>query len=320
MHRWLKSKGICGRLTRPEDFIVKEIPPKFKKYERYKSGVRRIEGLYTLLLLKKKNMTTKDALNIISKKFNIEKIGYAGMKDKFAVTFQYITVKGDIENFKESNLEAEKICKVNRWLDIGDLEGNEFIITLHRCRIGNMQRLMNEIKERGIPNYFGPQRFGKNLNNHKIGKYIIKKEFNKALSLINKNCKKKYDNIHCVSKDLLKFFIHSYQSWIFNKILDEYIRQNKIAKKIEIIGYDTKTRGGIINKIIRKEKIRPEDFRIDELMISCSGTKRKAFIRPKIKYEVKDDDVQLSFSLPKGSYATVLLYEISGNNFMPDKL
>src|SRR3989338_8877930 len=96
---WTKNKGIGGKILGPEDFIVKEvIDNKFlRKFSRGKKGVQE-QGTYFLYLLKKENMTTKLALQKIAREFRIKEseIGYAGLKDKFAVTEQYITLKRNV--------------------------------------------------------------------------------------------------------------------------------------------------------------------------------------------------------------------------------
>ncbi|MFH0832529.1 MAG: tRNA pseudouridine(13) synthase TruD [Candidatus Aenigmatarchaeota archaeon] len=309
--RWLRSKGIGGLLKEPEDFIVKEIVDKsfFRKFTRTDNGVKPIDGKYTFFLLKKKNMTTKNAIKKISDFYSVneDNFGYAGLKDKFAVTWQYMTTKADVSNAKIGDIDVEVIGKTDKRLSIGNLIGNEFTITLHGCRTENLEKILEELKQRGMPNYFGSQRFGRNENNHMIGRCIVKKNFGKALKMINKNSKAEYRNIRYVPKDLLRFFIHAYQSWIFNEILSQSIRKKKALKEIEIIGYNKKVIG---NEIVKKEKISPKDFRVDAIHISCSGTKRIAFIKPGVRYDVNGKDVKLCFTLPKGSYATVLLAEL----------
>ena len=89
----------------PEDFKVKEIIDKkfLKKFSIRGGKVTQSTGIYTLYLLKKRNMTTMEALEKIAKTFKIKKdsIGYAGLKDKFAVTEQYITIKNFKKEIKE---------------------------------------------------------------------------------------------------------------------------------------------------------------------------------------------------------------------------
>ena len=70
-----------------------------------------------------------------------------------------------------------------------------------------------------------------------------------------------------------------------------------------------------MKKILDKEGIYLKDFEIKELSISCRGGIRKTFINPDIKYKIKAKDVTFHFSLPKGSYATIVMKEISKKEF-----
>lgn len=65
-----------------------------------------------------------------------------------------------------------------------------------------------------------------------------------------------------------------------------------------------------MTEIIKEEGLKNEDFRIRELKASFPGGKRKAFIKAKVGYKI-GKVVNLTFQLSKGSYATVLLREIT---------
>ncbi|MCX6815952.1 MAG: tRNA pseudouridine(13) synthase TruD [Candidatus Aenigmarchaeota archaeon] len=312
---WTKSRGIRGKILTPEDFVVKEIIDKkfLRKFSRSGNGVSKQSGFF-LYLLKKENITTPQAIKLLSRRFGIneKEIGYAGLKDKFAVTEQYITMKRDVDDFMGS-LSLSKIKTTDKFMSKGDLIGNEFVITLHNAKFN--ENIIKEIKATPIPNYFGRQRFGKYGNNHVIGKYLIKRDFDKALNIINKNSGKTCTSINHVKKDELKFYIHSYQSCLFNEVLNTAIKNKVKVDKIKLIGSDTKLGNNasdkILSQIIKKEKIKQNDFSIRDLSLSCLGTERKAFISvTDIDYHVSSNAVKLSFSLPKGSYATVLINEI----------
>ena len=312
-----KTRGIGGKLENPEDFIVKEtIDSKFfSKYSR-QNRVKLAEGKNSLIIVKKRSMTTHQAVKVIAEKYGIDKkeISYAGLKDKFAVTEQYMTIKQNVEGFKENNIEVRVVGKTDKVLGIGDLIENQFEITLHNCKnLKNMPIILKKIRIKGIPNYFGPQRFS--TNNHIIGKLLVKRKFSYALELINKNYTKKYNNIVNVDKKKLKFFINAYQSYIFNESLNDIIKTKRKIREISIIGSDTKKIHTFMKRILDKEGISSKNFEIKELNLSCRGGNRRTFINPDIKYKIKGKDVTFYFSLPKGSYATVVLNEISKKEF-----
>lgn len=283
------------KITRPEDFIVREIiDDRFlTRYHRISQGVEK-GGKNTLFLMKKKNMNTRDAIKIVAEKFNvsIHDIGYAGLKDKFAVTYQHITVKGNHNPFHMENISLAKIGKTDRMISIGDLKGNEFEITLHGCKnIDKTLKKIRSLEEKGMPNYFGRQRFSK--NNHLIGRNIVKKR-----------------KIPNAPKETIKFYVHAYQSFIFNKVLKRCEQKGIKMKTIPLIGTRTKI-PAYMDDIMKKEGIRPDDFSFNG--ITCIGGSRKAFIKTgKIDYRRRNNTLELRFRLPKGSYATTLIEHLGG--------
>ncbi|MBI3190699.1 tRNA pseudouridine(13) synthase TruD [archaeon] len=313
-----KPKGIGGKILSPDDFYVEEALDKkfFSKFERTGSGMEKITGPYSLYTLKKKNMTTDRAIDMIARKLKINKkdIGYAGLKDKFAVTKQFVTMKNAGENdFSIDNIEMKFICKTNRHISVGDLIENKFIITLSNCsNMGLIGKHLERIKKSGLPNYFGPQRFGIHNNNQEIGRLIIKRRFVDAIDLINKIYGKDFPSLKQVEKSRLKFFLHSYQSWIFNETLKKLVKKNLASGEAAIFGSGTKLSSGEIDKITKNivinENITEKDFSIRELGLSCAGGRRSVIVKPKdLNYEISGKKLKISFSLPKGSYATILL-------------
>jgi len=317
---WTKSKGTGGSVLKEENFVVEEIPSRkfFMKYSRLAGGIKEVQGPYTLALLRKKGITTKDAIKFIQRKFNLKKddIGYAGLKDKFAVTAQYITIKGDIEGIKTDRIDLTKIGHTDKMMQVGELIGNKFTITLRNCKNPQNMAVMEEIKKRAMPNYFGPQRFGNHGDNHEVGRLILTGNYEKALDLINKRgCEKSFDEI---SKKTLKFFIHAYQSFLFNKILDIYISKYSKACFVEfpLVGYDTKLKKDFasqqLKKLMEKDKISPKNFYVRSLNLRCNGSFRRAFVKVSdLSYKIEGSSLVLTFILPKGSYATTLLNEIT---------
>ncbi len=288
-----ESSNFWDKIKQPKDFIVKEhISPKYlRKYSFTGSKVSKKTAKNVIALLKKTSLTTDEALNFISEKLNISKfdIGFAGLKDKHAVTEQYITIpKNKFKKIKSNNIELTKISETDNKLSPGDLVENEFIITLH-----------TSVKPKEIefmPNYFGFQRFGSHKDNHIIGKKILLG--------------------HCaqyMDKKKKKFLIHAYQSYLFNKMLDQYQKYHKTTvKKVPIIGCNTRLGSDLVSKIykqmLKKEKIKTSDFDIKDTKMKCIGASRQLFVKPKdFTYKQLKNKIELHFTLPKGSYATVLV-------------
>lgn len=286
---------------KPEDFVVNEITNiKLKK-----------KGNFSIFLLKKKDYTTERAVQTIANKLNIPRkfIGYAGNKDKVAITTQYISIK----NAKIKELELKDIrLDFKGYLDkpilLGDLEGNEFIIKVMTNKTPK--------KITKMINYFGEQRFSK--NNKEIGKLIVKRDFKRAVDLIIKNneeqvkeylSKNPTDYIGALRRiplKILKLYVHSYQSYLWNEMAVE-----SNVKTLPIIGFGTKITENI-KGILEKEGITTRDFIIKQIPeLSSEGVERNLFVRIKnLKIEKIKKGYIIRFILPKGSYATETIKQI----------
>ena len=147
----------------PEDFVVKEIP----------LADRKPEGKYLYFLMKKKGRNTLDVIQELARRLHLREkdIGFAGSKDRHAVTEQMISIIGAkkeiIENLKvrDVSLEFQGLGKVP--VSLGDLQENEFEIVVRNLEGQKISRVDF------LENYFGEQRFS--LHNAGIGKHIIKK-------------------------------------------------------------------------------------------------------------------------------------------------
>ena len=109
----------------PEDFIVKEIP-----------GFEEMNGSYSIFLLKKTNYTTEKAIQTICDSLHIDRkrVGYAGIKDKKAITSQYISIykikKEKVRALALKDIELEHVSNSKKPISLGNLEGNSFGIIL----------------------------------------------------------------------------------------------------------------------------------------------------------------------------------------------
>ena len=319
----------------PEDFIVKEINDiKFND-----------SGNYSYFLLKKRNYNTLRAVQQISKKLKIyeKNIEFAGNKDKNAITEQTISIYNgnkNIEKLKIKDIELKYLGQGNEKIFLGNLKCNEFEITIRNLNNKDINKLKIKIKNQVLmPNYFGPQRFS--TYNCLIGKAIVKKNFKEAIDLIldsnsdyNENIKKNLKNIKndfigalkIIPLKLLKLYVHSYQSFIFNKTLDQILKSKNKIEKIPIVGFGTEFENKeieiIIKNILEKEKITLRDFIVRQIPeLSMKGNERNAFIKVKdfkITKQNKDElnknkeKLAVKFSLPKGCYATVLVDYLLG--------
>ncbi|RZU98470.1 tRNA pseudouridine(13) synthase TruD [Spiribacter vilamensis] len=136
-------------------------------------------GPHLLVRIRKRGLTTMRAIQIIADHWQVDRrgIGYAGRKDRVAVTTQWLSVPwhvnaacpagGMVLADETASLEILEIDRHRRKLPVGALSGNEFTLTLRDVEAspGAMARRVVTLARHGVPNYFGRQRFGRDDNN-----------------------------------------------------------------------------------------------------------------------------------------------------------
>ncbi len=161
-----------GRLkASPEDFVVDELPA----YGPSGSG----EHLW--LAIRKRDKNTLDAVRAIANALgaDVRQAGHAGMKDKFAVTTQALTLlrppkldRGSFETAaRQLQLDGIDITEVS-WHDNklkpGHLKGNRFDIRIRDVKLTDANLAMATLRkcgQEGVPNFYGDQRFGREGDN-----------------------------------------------------------------------------------------------------------------------------------------------------------
>lgn len=154
----------------PKDFVVNEIlNPKFKK------SISKNKNDYKVFKLKKEGENTLDCLKIISKVNSIpfKDIGYSGLKDRKAITTQFITIPSDYSvkrnKFRTFELSFEGYSKEK--LNLGDNLGNNFRIRLKDIdEMTDFSKSVLKNKQLIFPNYFDDQRF---TNTGKNGEFLF---------------------------------------------------------------------------------------------------------------------------------------------------
>ncbi|GAB2277577.1 hypothetical protein Dimus_012286 [Dionaea muscipula] len=153
-------------------------------------------GKFLRFHLYKENKDTQETLRLIGKMLGIQpkSFGFAGTKDKRAVTTQRVTIFKHHANRLASlnerliGIKAGNFCYVNEGLLLGQLLGNRFTITL-RGVVADSQEIIKASSEAlgkyGFINYFGLQRFGSGtVPTHLIGAALLRGEWKTAVNLI----------------------------------------------------------------------------------------------------------------------------------------
>jgi tRNA pseudouridine13 synthase len=149
----------------PEDFEVEEI------LGFSASGA----GPHALLSVRKRGANTEWVARELARVAGCKpfEVGFAGLKDRNAVTTQFFTVplgKRAAESFVGAAGEGWEVLSATehqRKLPRGALEGNRFSIAVRQfhCEPGRVSERVECISTGGVPNYFGPQRFGRDAGN-----------------------------------------------------------------------------------------------------------------------------------------------------------
>ena len=303
-----------------EDFYVEEIPDINIKEK----------GDYSYFILEKKNWESNKVISAIASKLKIKvnRFNMAGIKDKRAVTKQYVSVyKIDKELLEKINLKDIKIRFIGKGderLKLGQLKGNKF-----KIKVRDVEKKPKKILF--LENYFDEQRFSS--QNYLIGEHLVKREFSKVSDLLKLNVKNNdhVNHIRKLGKRALRFYINAYQSYIWNESLKEQIKKYDYKKvkyslsdfyftyenvkniKIPVVGFLSELKK-LDKEIIKKIGVKKEDFLIREIPeISQEGNIRDAIVEVKnLKINLNKNTVLLEFELPKGSYGTLVVKKLFG--------
>jgi tRNA pseudouridine13 synthase len=322
--------GIGGVIRQqPEDFQVEEIP----SYEP--SG----EGEHLFLWIEKRSTGADHLFKHIAKALQMERrdIGCAGLKDRHAITRQYISVPAkladrvDAINCPEVQVLSAK--KHNNKLRTGHQKGNRFIITVRQVEeaaLVHLPAIIEQLQKQGLPNYYGEQRFGRSNETLNIGRQLLAREVVK------------------VPPFLKKLSLSSVQSVLFNAVLGRRLEEKLLHTVIPGDVMQKQPFGGLfvaeefpreqermnagetsptgpmfgtkmftpkLEALAREQAVLAESGYTLETFAGfgdlLEGTRRPNLVNMKnLAITTEPGTVGLKFDLPSGSYATVLLREI----------
>ena len=201
-----------GRIkSQPEDFQVTEqmlVEP---------SG----EGEHYWLLVSKTRQNTEQVAKQLARFCSVayRDVGYSGMKDMHAVTQQWFSVwlpKGsppDFLDFAMPGVLIEQVARHNRKIRRGTHQSNRFRIVVRDLPISpaveqQLTERLQLISAAGVPNYYGPQRFGREFSNMLQSSEMLA-------------AKRKVKN-----RNTRSILLSSARSWLFNMVLSQRIKAN----------------------------------------------------------------------------------------------
>ena len=226
-----KSKGIGGQIKRRyTDFIVEEIGQggrlcKVERFLKEEKGEKKISipenkgGKDFLYLdLEKINKDLNYCIRKLARFLQCgkKKVGYAGLKDKRAVSCQQISIYkpniARLEEFDSRGIDLRNPKWADERIEIGDLKGNYFTIVIRDIDLEKeelkkrLQACFKEIGENGVANFFGEQRFGGIRQvTHLVGREFVKGNPEAAVMLyLTATCQGEDDEISHARTELLE--------------------------------------------------------------------------------------------------------------------
>lgn len=319
--------GSGGRIrVEPDDFRVLERP----------AYAPQGDGAHLYLRVRKAGLATRDVVRgLVDAGVPEARVGYAGQKDKHAVTEQWISLPWSHAEAADA-LDAvpgvqvlERVRHRNK-LGLGHLHGNRFEVRLRDVPQGGARAaadVLEALARRGVPNYYGPQRFGRWGRNAVDGLRLLRGEAVPG------------------DRRLQHFFSSALQSWLFNHVLAQRLPAGLFGTVVPGDWARKHDTGGTFLVEDPAEAARAERFEISAL-IPLHGRKvppsegvpgrmeRGALEALGLAYddlrgrrgdrrlarlplrdaqltETEAGDLWLSFELPKGAFATVVLREVT---------
>jgi tRNA pseudouridine13 synthase len=324
----------CGGAFKlvPEDFEVEELPA-------YQPGG---EGEHLYLWVEKRGRDTREVVRALASALGVDEgeVGVAGMKDRHAVTRQLLSVPARAEaRLADFALEGVRVLWTRRHgnkLRTGHLRGNRFRLRVRGVRdVGAARETFARLSARGVPNYFGEQRFGREGDNADLGKLLV----------LGQRLPKRPDKFQ------RKLYLSAFQSRLFNRALAERLRAGTfdvpqlgdvlrkedsgglfVCEAPEVDGpraaaFEVSPAGPLFGpkmpaathgvgeaeaKLLVEEGVTLDDFRRggDETQ---GGRRSYRVLLSEPSLEVEGEDLVLAFGLARGAYATEVLQELLKN-------
>jgi tRNA pseudouridine13 synthase len=293
------------------------------------------EGEHLFLLIEKKLLNTEEMAKILAQKLKlpIRAISYAGMKDKYARTIQWFSLHLPgmddpiLDDLQDLQYRVLKAIRHNKKLKVGALKSNRFYIKVHNFNYdeADLSVRIQKVTSNGVPNYFGPQRFGNNGRNLERAKDLLLEG-------------KKFKDRH-----LRGIYYSTARAFIFNEILSKRVGMGnwnnpltgdvmmltgshsvfqvpEITEDIyqRIASHDISPAGvlwGEGKELLEREALEIQTQTLEPLLPWCSALEQHRLQKLYRSMVLVPEDLQFQenefrFSLPSGAFATSVLREI----------
>jgi tRNA pseudouridine13 synthase len=312
----------------PEDFRVDEI----LGYDA--DG----EGEHALLWVEKRGANTDWVARELARFADVSpvNVGYAGLKDRHAVTRQAFTVQlagkpdPDWTAFPHDEVKVLASTRHKRKLKRGALRGNRFVLVLRDVRGDrtHAEEVLQAISTRGVPNYFGEQRFGREGGNVAqaramfAGRRVDREKRSILLSAARSHI---FNSVLAarVERDAWDkpldgeiWSLAGSRSWFgpepFDEVLAARLAQGDIHPSGPLWGQGDVPTAGVAAELEREVAAAFTDLADGLVAARMDQERRPLRLLPKdLRWRWLDDEtLELGFELPAGTYATVVAREL----------
>lgn len=330
--------GIGGVLrAAPEDFRVDEVP----------AYAACGEGNHVFVRIQKRGLTTAAAIKRISSELRIAErdIGVAGQKDRHALTTQWISLPPPAtpENALRLGWDDLTVLDAQRHVNklrTGHLRANRFVIRIREITgaAENGQRALAELaRAPGVPNFYGEQRFGRFGDNAAQGRRLLERGDKRAPNarflisalqshvfndwLVRRMADGLWDRV--VSGDIL----HKVGGGLFDSVAPDIdtprLHDGEVTITGPMVGHAMRApapesaAARAEAALFTDHGVAPGAFRAFGKL--AEGTRRDAAVLlQNASFQQEGNDVVVSFDLPSGAYATVVLRELMKNDSATD--
>ncbi len=292
-------------------------------------------GPHLWALIRKRGISTVEATSRLAQvsKTSRKDLGYAGKKDTHAVATQWISLPETAvieESVIDESLEVLRLTRNQRKLKIGQLAGNRFEIRLLGSAIGDLEERIQWIATEGVPNYFGLQRFGRSGSNLEAARRLARRDpagrrlhpkdgmaasaaRSAGFNAIVAARLRQGQWLEVTTGDAIALAGRGSHFMVSDSEL-ESVRERIVTGDLDptapMAGRQTKTsieQAAFECSILKTD---PELFAWMTGVFRDEERRAVRFIPKQLEAEVSGHTLELSFWLPKGSYATVLFNEL----------
>ena len=299
-------------------------------------------GGHVWLKIQKQGINTDWLANELAKFSTVPQVavGYAGLKDRHAITTQWFSInleghdEPDWSLFENETIQIVERTRHGKKLKRGVLAGNQFKLRLTNIQGDKALRetSLGQVQQQGVPNYFAEQRFGHNGNNLQR----VDHWFSTGKAPRKRNQK--------------SIYLSAARSWLFNLVLAHRIEQNNWNQALlgdVMLLAGTKTSHFVVDNVDDKLQIRlntmdvhptgpmwgrgetlssSECLKLEQQVMVDWQDWQQGLEKAGLKQErralrlfpkdfswqfLADNQLELAFFLPAGSYATAVMREIA---------